>query len=407
MKININNNYFKIIYLLFDSILFSKEKGFSHRCIHKCWYMAFLISFIIIIINSITRGMYTETVNSLNFMHADLRINLKKNTTKNKILLIINKIKELDKKNEITSIEYFGIHSGFILTSSNITPNIILIGNDYIKNFLKNKNLNYELKGNKVLFGNGLLNKNIIKKNQKTDCIFEISFNKKKSKLKYEKINIIFNQEINFDFDDLNEKIVIINEDSFNRIFEKPSYNYICIKFKKNNTELENKYKKEILKIISCNIYTLKESYKSLYEGLLIEKTCSNLICFLLLIMSSILLFNLLNIFFIQKKKELSFYKILGINDSLILILCFLLSFFTISIFSFFGSISSYYICKILHIYKLIPIAMTSFNLYVPFDPSLNTLKYILFFQGFICFIILIKIYRSINKNSLYLNIKS
>lgn len=400
---------FKLFSIFIKNILFIKktnelDKEKFHKCIHKCWKTVFIISFIIILIDSITRGIHKEIVKSLENIHGDLRITLIKNINEKNVEKFKNKIKYICAENfiEIENIFSIGIHNAFSISSNeSIYPIIILTGNDFINKFKNKPN------GNNVLYGKLFLENNNLKNEKYGNIIFSKKINFKNCTIKFEKIKIKFKSEFDFGLDDLNNQTIIIDSNIFKFIIEKNPINNICIKLKDNNYKNKNLLKEKISKLNIGNVNLIEDSYNSISEIISMEKKCSNLICILLLILSNISILNLLYIFLIGKKKEFCTYLSFGFSKKFIFIICFVIAVITTIIFSIFGISFGWFISLFLNKYKIIKINVLNSEKFISFYPSIKTFLYIISSQFIICLYSVLKIIKDLKKEKIHEIIQS
>jgi ABC-type lipoprotein release transport system permease subunit len=402
---NKHNNFkydLKCIAILIKNNIFFKSKDFFHHAIYRCWATIFVISFITISIDSITRGIYRENLSFLKFIHSDIRISIDQSLNSKKI----NNLKQLIEENcenKIKFISKIGIKEAFILINNKIYPIVLAILDDNFDNIFPNIKLNNIYK-NGAYFGINFYKKYNLKKNDIGILLLDGFLDKNKFKIDFKKIPIIIEGFFKIGFDDWDNQTIILNKKYYEKFFKTTPFNYFCIKIKNDFIFDLNKIKNNLekKKFYGVKSVTLSgDLFPGFYDSLKIEFYCSLLVCLLLILMGSYYLYNLLYIFFIYKLKDFAAHLIRGVSKKKLFFVSFFISSFSLSIFSFFGSIIAFFTLKIFDTYKFLKLNGFSFG-YIPFEPSLKICLLIVFLNILISLLTIKKIFKKLNNFDLY-----
>jgi ABC-type lipoprotein release transport system permease subunit len=392
----------KFLAIIIKNNIFFKTKDFFHKAIYRCWKTVFVISFITISIDSITRGIYRESLSFLKFIHSDIRISVDDSLSSKKIEDLKKRI-EIVCENKIKFISKIGIREAFVLINNKIYPIVVVIFDDNFKeNFPQLKLNNFYING--VFLGINFYKKCNLKKNQIGILLLDGFLDKNKFKIDFKKIPIVIEDYFKIGFDDWDSQAIILNKKYYESIFKTTPFNYICLKVKKDFifdlNKLKNNIEKKRFNGVK-NIVLSGDILPGFYESLKVELYCSFLVCLLLIFMGSYYLYNLLYIFFLYKLKDFAAHIIRGAAKRNIFLLSFFMSSFLLSIFSFLGSTSAFFILKILDIYKVLKLEYSSYS-YIPFDPSLKICLLIVFINIIISLFAIKKIFKELNNRNLY-----
>jgi ABC-type lipoprotein release transport system permease subunit len=356
------------VLILCKAFIFGQKDSKFKFCLKLCCLTSFFISLIIVVIDSVVSGMHREIITSIKETNADAKIILHQPHYSYDSKKVVSKIKSKI-GNYVKSLIPIGTHTLFMSMNGEIVPVTLLVANNFepfkkhIKNFKKNGSKNGLYIDRLLAINFGIVEpKNIT-------LMFPHKYSGRKSSIICKSKQILCTGTLSSNTDD-SYKNILMNSKEFEIITKNKANTQILVSVKE---ALTDDVKKNMKKTISPNFGELlfwEDSYPDLYETIVLEKKCSDIICIALEIVCIIVICSLLGVLFSSRASTYYTLILHGISKTHLFIVELISTAIPIGIASFVGSLIGYTLTYLLDKYKLIKIACVTCDLPIPFMPE-------------------------------------
>lgn len=312
---------------------------FQNNSIRKCFFLIFITTISIVLIDAISRGLYQKTID-YGSQDGDIIIKLYEKNIKIDKKTIDILFQDLKKK---YCIQYFlcGVHHGLMVQDTSLVPVVFIVDE------------------NKMNSGNGLFITQQISSlynlylNDKVTLIIDAAFNYSKkciNNITYAKCYI--KEIVNNNTKD-SSLVFTFSPHDFYCLFEKEGINYIKI-FLSHNKKSETAAISQIIKQYNLgSVHVWFDMAQEFYSITLIERYSFIAILFLLLIVASVSCLSFIYIFYQERKEDIISYFLLGFSKNIIIRYHFLIIFFYTGIATLLGGCFGYYASLFFNFFQL------------------------------------------------------